>query len=133
MGESLAGVLEGVLKRHDISDRILAITTDNASNNNMLTKYLQHALGLGSFCAKHGHLPCLAHVIQLSLKELFGSIRIIPDNEEIMTVWDESSLDIVGLEYRIARILAKVIMFFFFLVYDFTSNYSSNLQFTNCI
>ena len=100
-GESLAGVLEGVLKRHDISDRILAITTDNASNNNTLTKYLQHALGLGSFCAKHGHLLCLAYVIQLLLKELFGSIRIIPDNEEIMTVWDELFLDMVKLKHRI--------------------------------
>ena len=98
--------------RHNISDRILAIMTDNASNNNTLTKYLQHALGLGSFCAKHGHLPCLAHVIQLSLKELFGSIRIIPDNEEIMTVWDESSLDMVRLEHGIVRTLAKVMFFF---------------------
>ena len=42
---------------------IVAVTTDNASNNNMLTKYLQHVLGLSSFCAKHGYLSCLAHVI----------------------------------------------------------------------
>ena len=74
MGESLASILEGILKRHDILDKILAITTDNASNNNTLTKYLQHVLGLGSFCAKHSHLLCLVHIIQLLLKELFGSI-----------------------------------------------------------
>ena len=86
MGESLASVLEGILTRHNISDRILAIMMDNASNNNTLTKYLQHALGLGSFYAKHGYLPCLAHVIQLLLKELFGNIQIIPNNEEIMIV-----------------------------------------------
>ena len=40
MGESLAGILEGILMKYNISDRILAIIIDNASNNNTLTKYL---------------------------------------------------------------------------------------------
>ena len=45
MGESLASILEGILMKYNISDRILAIIIDNASNNNTLTKYLQYVLG----------------------------------------------------------------------------------------
>ena len=90
-------------------------------------------LGLGSFCTKHSYLLCLVYIIQLLLKELFRSIQIIFNNEEIITVWDKLSLNIVGLEYRIIQILVKVILNIFFLVYNFTSNYFSDLQFTNYI
>ena len=73
-GETLAEILRGIVMKHSIANRILAITTDNASNNITLTRDIQQALSFGNFCTKRGHLPCLAHVIQLSLKELFRSI-----------------------------------------------------------
>ena len=35
-GENLALVLSTILKQHQIIDRIMAITTDNISNNNII-------------------------------------------------------------------------------------------------
>ena len=86
MGQSLVQTLDSILAKHDISDRVLAITTDNAKNNATLTQELQQVLDLANFCAKQGHISYLAHVIQLSLKELFGKIRIVPDNDDVTTV-----------------------------------------------
>ena len=48
-GINLAQVLETVLHKYDIAHRILAITTDNASNNRTLTRELQQALAAGNF------------------------------------------------------------------------------------
>ena len=95
-GQSLVQTLDSILAKHNISDRVLAITTDNARNNATLTRELQQALDSANFCAKQGHIPCLAHVIQLSLKELFGKIRIVPDNDDVTTVWHDTSLLSLG-------------------------------------
>ena len=34
-------------------------------------------------------IPCLAHVIQLSLKDLLGVMKAIPINETTRAVWSE--------------------------------------------
>lgn len=39
-GLNLGGVLWDILQKYDIEDRILAITTDNASNNSTLVESL---------------------------------------------------------------------------------------------
>ena len=96
MSQSLVQILDSILAKHDISNRVLAITTDNAKNNATLTQELQQVLDLANFCAKQGHIPYLTHVIQLSLKELFGKIRIVPDNDDMITVWHDTSLLSLG-------------------------------------
>jgi len=62
-GLNLGGVLWDILQKYDIEDRILAITTDNASNNSTLVESLYDIHG--SFIIR---TPCLAHVMQLALK-----------------------------------------------------------------
>jgi hypothetical protein len=106
-GVNLARVLETVLHKYDIAHRILAITTDNASNNRTLTRELQQALAAGNFKAQGGHISCFAHIIQLSLKELLGRIRIEATNEVEKTWKDDSLIQIEDAD-GIGRTLAKV-------------------------
>jgi hypothetical protein len=107
-GANLSNVLCNILQKQGIEKRILAVTTDNASNNRTLTKELEQALNLGSFQAKGNHIPCLAHVLQLSLKELLGKIRIEPRNDNVQLIWQENELDQLDHAKGISKMLGKV-------------------------
>ncbi|KAJ5316477.1 hypothetical protein N7476_006784 [Penicillium atrosanguineum] len=77
-GENLSAILLDVLMQYQIQDRVLAITTDNASNNNTLVNTLQQSLSDATTIIR---VPCLAHIIQLSLNELLGQMKAGPTNE----------------------------------------------------
>jgi hypothetical protein len=84
-GENLAAALYEVIGRHGIEDRIMAITTDNASNNNTMFDRIQKAYPSTPLA----HIPCMAHVIQLSLNELLGRIKAKPKNDTVDMVWTD--------------------------------------------
>ena len=84
------------------------IIIDNASNNGTLTRELQQALSSGNFKAQGGHISCFAHIIQLSLKELLGKIRIEATNEEVEKIWKDDSLIQIDDADGIGKTLAKV-------------------------
>lgn len=84
-GANLGEVVIRILQQHQIIHRILAVTTDNASNNKTLItavnesiKELQSDLEIDSTIVQ---VPCLAHVIQLSLLGLLGKIKASPKND----------------------------------------------------
>lgn len=86
-GSYLSGVLLETLVEHNIEDRVFGLTTDNASNNKTLAASLQQALSDGVIITR---IPCLAHVIQLSLNRLLARIKAVPSNESAETMWSES-------------------------------------------
>lgn len=91
-GVNLSAVLLELFRQHQIVDRVLAITADNASNNNTLMASIQESiqsleLGNGTAIIR---IPCLAHVIQLSLKQLLGQMKANPKNETTETTWSEA-------------------------------------------
>lgn len=112
-GAYLSTVVLNLLEKYEIKGRVLAVTTDNASNNSTLIKSLQDSLqsqGLGSDTLLI-RVPCLAHVIQLSLKQLLGQLKANPVNENIDTVWSEEHTKIArqtAREYTMANTLKKV-------------------------
>lgn len=59
---------------------------DNASNNKTLVDSLQQALPDGVIITR---IPCLAHVIQLSLNQLLDRIKAVPLNDSAVTRWTE--------------------------------------------
>ena len=67
-GTNLGSILFKTLEEHQISDRIMAITTDNASNNQTMIISIQDSYPGISFI----RIPYIAYVIQLSLKQLLG-------------------------------------------------------------
>ncbi|KAJ9482098.1 hypothetical protein VN97_g11345 [Penicillium thymicola] len=89
-GEDLSKTVTQILIEHGISDRVLSVTTDNATNNNTLMlsiqDYLQsqYSSDLSIF-----RVPCIAHVIQLSLNELLGKLKAVPINKEFELEWSE--------------------------------------------
>lgn len=57
--------------------------TDNASNNNTMMQGVQEIVQSHSLCdTSVFRVPCIVHVMQLSLKDLFGKIKANPKNAE---------------------------------------------------
>ncbi|KAJ5364993.1 uncharacterized protein N7496_010706 [Penicillium cataractarum] len=73
-GTNLSSVLVETLVKHRIEDRVFGLTTDNASNNKTLVDSLQQALSDGVLIIR---IPCLVHIIQLSLNQLLGHIKAV--------------------------------------------------------
>lgn len=65
-----------ILQQHSNMDRVLSVTTDNASNNNtMITAVQEVGQSLALDEDQLFRIPCIIHVIQLSLKELLGKLN----------------------------------------------------------
>ena len=77
-GANMAGIINDVLAKYGIQDRILGFTTDSASNNRTLTEALNNAWSLLSveWCQLENHIPCMAHVVQLILGAFMSSIKV---------------------------------------------------------
>jgi hypothetical protein len=102
-GVNLSQVLFDCLQEHQIIDRVLAVTTDNASNNDTLVGSIQtsmQALDLPNHIPIV-RIPCLAHVIQLSLKDLLTMMKLNPKNESIDRQWSaEQDMSLKHLRKR---------------------------------
>ena len=90
-GANLSLVLLERLEQHGIVDRVLAVTTDNASNNNTLIESIQQSIQSLELPNQTPivRIPCLAHVIQLSLRDLLGLMRVDPKNDTTDRQWSE--------------------------------------------
>ena len=88
-GVNLSSVLLDLLRKHQIEDRVLTITTDNASNNSTLVESIRDSLQSLELPNQTPiiRMPCMAHVIQLSLKELLGKMEANPRNEREEMEW----------------------------------------------
>jgi len=77
-GANMAGIINNVLARYGMQDRILGFTTDSTSNNQTLTEALNNAwsLLLVEWCQLENHIACIAHVVQLILSAFMSSIRM---------------------------------------------------------
>jgi hypothetical protein len=92
-GNNLSDVLYQLLKERGLLHRIFSVTTDNATNNETLIRTLQEKLiSTGSISSRESivRVPCMAHVIQLCLKQLLGHIRAAPKNKEVKTFWSDT-------------------------------------------
>jgi hypothetical protein len=99
-GENLSEVVYAVLERYGIQDRLLAITTDNASNNTTLIPHLEGKLESSVqdmvFSAESCHIPCLAHVVQLVVRSFMDGIKVIASNEQLISHFNEEA-DLEGV------------------------------------
>ena len=107
-GIYLAQVLEEIFQKYNIAYRVLVIITDNVSNNRTLMKHLQNALISGNFNVYEGHLLYFTHVIQPSLKELLGKIRIEATNDEVEKTWEDDLISQINHVDGIGKTLARV-------------------------
>ena len=80
---NLSEVLMEIFKKLDITDRVLAITSDNASNNTTLVQAVQDSIDSLELPNSPVvvRIPYLTHIIQLSLRELLRSVKADPQND----------------------------------------------------
>lgn len=89
-GANLSETVFRILQEHSIVDRVLSITTDNATNNNTMMASVQETLqSLGLTETSTFRIPCIAHVIQLSLNELLGKMKAKPVNSKAESEWPD--------------------------------------------
>jgi hypothetical protein len=89
-GDNLSETVIQILQAHGIADRVLSITTDNASNNNtMMTGVQEKMQSLVLSGTSIFRVPCIAHVIQLSLQQLLGKLKAVPVNKEAESEWSD--------------------------------------------
>ena len=104
----LANVVLHVLDQCNCLSRVVGVTTDNASNNNGITEDYNGRLQEGMdtnhvfrnctfdpeillLTKSATHIPCLAHVIQLSVKALLDSVKVTAQNNDAVAQWDEET------------------------------------------
>ena len=92
-GRNMATIVMSTIEAHGIDkSRILTITTDNATSNEVLVRTMQEAVKiLHSELGQLSRVPCLAHVIQLTLKDLVDNLKITPKNNKTITEWHEEA------------------------------------------
>ena len=97
-GAHLSETLFSLLERHQITKRVLSVTTDNASNNETLMTHLLESIASSDLGAHTTivRVPCIAHVIQLSLKSLLGEMKVEPKNEATQREWSEPRTQVRG-------------------------------------
>jgi len=82
-GEQIKNLIIDVLKDYGIEDRIIAITTDNATNNikgiELLNEYFEKEFN-SNIC----HFPCFGHVLNLSINNGIKQISKILNNLRII-------------------------------------------------
>ena len=89
-----SSVLLGLSQLKHIIDRVLRVPAYNATNNNTLISAMQgsiQSLDLGNNTPII-RVPCIAHVIQLSLKQLLRNMKGNLRNETAETIWSDSRL-----------------------------------------
>ena len=90
-GENIAGITLGTLDRLDVLQKLLAITADNASNNDTLVEHLHHQLlqqfddevdleygnarPIMRFRGKKHCIQCIAHVLNLIVHQILASLK----------------------------------------------------------
>ncbi|KAJ5379647.1 uncharacterized protein N7496_002075 [Penicillium cataractarum] len=108
MGSDLSVVLLDLLQKHRIEDLVLTVTTDNASNNFTFIESVQNSLQ--SFELPNQtpiiRMPCMAHVIQLSLNALLGKMEAVPKNDKEEVEWIEAENNARRENREIVRRLA---------------------------
>jgi hypothetical protein len=121
-GANLSEVLFQLLQKHQITDRVLAVTTDNASNNVTLMASVHDAIE--SLQSSNNviiiRVPCIAHVIQLSLKDLLGKMKAAPKNDIAEQAWSDDQVDNLRArqqKHEIVDTLNKVRYCNFILIY----------------
>lgn len=113
-GNNLSNVLHRLLEERKLLDRIFSVTTDNATNNDTMIRALQERLlSIGAISSRESivRVPCMAHVIQLCLKQLLGHIRAAPKNKEVRAFWSDTQAHGLkdSINYRdVAHTLTKV-------------------------
>ncbi|CAB5393651.1 unnamed protein product [Rhizophagus irregularis] len=91
-GENMAIEFSQCVKEFNILSKIIAITADNAANNNTFLKELEEICVQNetNFHHKKNHVRCLAHIINLTTNEILKHVKAGEARDGIMILEDNS-------------------------------------------
>ena len=137
-GASLGMVVFGLINKFELIGRIVAITSDNASNNDTLTKALNEAL---EWLYERLHLgqkkeifrvPCLCHVLQLCVNELLVKLRVKATNDQVKKNWNkEEEEQALRIRYKQGNVKVDEVLISYFgstLVVRLSANWLKRFQ-----
>ena len=123
-GRYLAQVVAKLLDKHGLLYRVIAVTTDGASNNftmmaSINEKVAQGISDYGMFqevfdqdvrriCNSSTHIPCLAHIIQLSVNALLDTLKVSARNDDSGERWNDQEDKKINHTYGLPSTLEKV-------------------------
>ncbi|CAE6378200.1 unnamed protein product [Rhizoctonia solani] len=86
-GENMAHAVTNTVAELGISDKILALVSDNATNNDTLIRHLSSNLQ-GTFPHSRwngleAHIRCLAHIIHLAVMSLLRGVKAVPASTNV--------------------------------------------------
>jgi len=93
--QKLAEIVESVLIKHKLKTHLLAVTTDNADNNDMMWTELKDVLNWLHdviWNKKVDIILCFTHIIQLIKKMLITLLKIVMTNKTFSTNFDENDI-----------------------------------------
>lgn len=109
-GVSIAKHVTDTLEQYNISDKLVAVTADNAAPNMKFLRLLSDRLiekGI-NWDYELGGIPCLAHVIQLSARDFLSVLKAAPDNDEVDRQLSDSRIESISSELSFGNTLQKV-------------------------
>ena len=95
-GNHLAKEIFETLDAFNLTEKLLCITTDNASNNKKAMKALSKLLKKWKKITwnwKECHISCLNHVLDLGVQAFLKSIKILDEEVEEEVLEDEEEVD----------------------------------------
>ena len=116
-----------VFTEHELLNCVLAVITDNAENNKILTEAVYNVLKLLStdklisdsalkqMLRVHQYLSCLVHVIQLTVNDMFTVMKTQSINDEIIRNWEKKD-EILTKNVKLSQTLKKICFLFFYLI-----------------
>jgi len=110
-GENMCAVFESVCTDFGVLEKLLAITTDNASSNDVFLAQLESdCLPRGmTFSKNENHVRCVAHVINIAAQALLKELQSEAlDSEDDLLAVPDSDADLSHCIPRLRRLVVKI-------------------------
>jgi hypothetical protein len=111
--KSISRKMMNILKNYEFERRLLNLTNDNASNNDKIRRFVRKILLKNDIEWNHekNHVLCLTHVIQLTMNELFKSLKIFVINDIVNFVFKETFVIHIANDLSLSTTLLKMCIF----------------------
>jgi hypothetical protein len=110
-GDSMATEVLQILRETGTTRKLLAITCDNASNNNTMTRTIQYKLSEENviWSSKENTIPCLAHVVNLVVQDIIQHLKLSASTEfENGETLQRRHVDEINTQMSVPNSLRKV-------------------------
>jgi hypothetical protein len=111
--KSMSRKMMNILKNYELEHRLLNLTNDNTSNNDKIRRFIRKILLKNDIEWNHekNYVLCLTHVIQLTMNELFKSLKIFVINDTVNSVFKEAFVIHIANDLFLSMTLFKMCIF----------------------